>query len=89
MLTIIDDEEKPRVILDLSPNTIEEGGSSEVRASLTGPSSEPVKVNVDASSASPSSEQFSRSASAALGFPACRVRLSTPEAISSSARIAS
>ena len=68
-LTIIDDEEKPRVILDLSPSTIEEGGKSEVRASLTGPSSEPVKVNVDASSASPSSEQFSRSASAGSALP--------------------
>ena len=61
VLTIDDDEETPRVVLDLSPSTIEEdGGTSEVRASLTVPSSEPVKVNVDASSTTPSSVRFSR-----------------------------
>ncbi len=72
VLTIDDDEETPRVVLDLSPSTIEEdGGTSEVRASLTVPSSEPVKVNVDASSmTTPSSARFSRTgpAGAALAF---------------------
>ena len=68
-LTIVDDEVTPRVMLDLSPNTIEEGGRSEVRATLTGPSSEPVKVNVDASSAVPSSERFSRSGVAGAAVP--------------------
>ena len=57
-LTIEDDEPMPIVNLDLTPPVIEEdGGQSEVRAFLSGPSSEPVKVNVDAS---PGSEQSLR-----------------------------
>ena len=48
-LTIEDDEPMPTVNLELTPPVIEEGEMSEVRASLSGPSSEPVKVNVDAS----------------------------------------
>ncbi len=75
-LTITDDEETPRVVLDLSPSTIEEGGKSEVSATLTGPSSEPVTVNIGASSMSPSSVRFSRSSQAGPGgaAPATRPR---------------
>ena len=47
-LTIEDDERMPTVSLELTPPVIEEGEMSEARAFLSGPSSEPVKVNVDA-----------------------------------------
>ena len=77
-LTITDDEETPRVIPDLSPSTIEEGGHSEVRATLTVPSSELVKVNVDASSASPSSEQFSQYGRAGAAPPILSLAASVP-----------
>ena len=77
-LTITDDEETPRVVLDLSPSTIEEGGHSEVRATLTVPSSEVVKVNVDASSASPSSEQFSQYGRAGAALPILSRAASVP-----------
>ena len=90
VLTIDDDEETPRVVLDLSPSTIEEnGGTSEVRASLTVPSSEPVKVDIDASTASPSSVRFSRSGPVgAPHLPPCP-GLPFPGTASCSVRIAS
>ena len=47
-LTIEDDERMPTVSLELTPPVIEEGEMSEAQAFLSGPSSEPVKVNVDA-----------------------------------------
>ena len=77
-LTITDDEATPRVILDLSPSTIEEGGHSEVRATLSVPSSEVIKVNVDASSASPSSEQFSQFGRAGAALPILSRAVSVP-----------
>ena len=77
-LTITDDEGTPRVILDLSPSTIEEGGHSEVRATLSVPSSEVIKVNVDASSASPSSEQFSQFGRAGAALPILSRAVSVP-----------
>ena len=53
-LTITDDEGAPTVTLDLSPPSISEnGGTANVAASLSGPSSEEVTVLVSASPVSP------------------------------------
>ena len=53
-LTITDDEGSPTVTLKLSPSSIsEDGGTSKVTASLSGPSSEAVTLTVSASPISP------------------------------------